>query len=276
MENVKPDIKASLSIEMSVVCTMFFLAMTAVFTFFQLMIIESNVQSAITSAAKELAQYDYLYQLADKGKLESGKTEESGKTGMAGKNGLSIAYAKSRIYHYLPKNGVEKYLIKNGIFGISCSFSDFSQKGLIDIVVIYKVKGWIDFFGKIEIPVKQRARVHGWSGYEDIVQTEGEEEEIVYITVTGTVYHRSKECRHLKLSIHQVAYASLENRRNHGGGKYYPCEHCGKNISGGLVYITEEGDRYHSTLNCSGLKRGILSIPLSEAGDRRACSGCGT
>ncbi|MDE6937540.1 MAG: pilus assembly protein, partial [Lachnospiraceae bacterium] len=112
-----------------------------------------------------------------------------------------------------------------------------------------------------------------WSGYEK----EGfltDDEETVYITETGLVYHRDYHCTHLELSIRMVSSAELESLRNNSGGRYYPCGQCVRLGKNG-VYITNTGDRYHSSLSCSGLKRTIYAVPVSEAVGRRACSRCG-
>ena len=96
----------------------------------------------------------------------------------------------------------------------------------------------------------------------------------VYVTETGLVYHRDYHCTHLELSIHMVLQSEIESLRNEGGGKYHPCQHCMKGAGGG-VYITDTGDRYHSSLSCSGLKRTIYAVPLSEVAGKGACSRCG-
>ena len=88
------------------------------------------------------------------------------------------------------------------------------------------------------------------------------------------VYHRDYHCTHLELSIHMVLQSEIESLRNEGGGKYHPCQHCIKGAGGG-VYITDTGDRYHSSLSCSGLKRTIYAVPLSEVAGKGACSRCG-
>lgn len=107
-----------------------------------------------------------------------------------------------------------------------------------------------------------------------------QEQDSVYVTETGTVYHTERSCTHLKLSIRAVSYNSLEERRNQNGAKYYSCERCGKNEEmpeDGMIYITSEGNRYHYNLSCSGLTRRIRSITREEAESegKRPCSRCG-
>ena len=96
----------------------------------------------------------------------------------------------------------------------------------------------------------------------------------VYVTETGLVYHKDYHCSHLDLSIRMTHLELVEGLRNENGGKYYPREHCVKG-NGGNIYITNSGDRYHSSLSCSGLKRTIYAIPISEAAGKGACSRCG-
>ena len=58
--------------------------------------------------------------------------------------------------------------------------------------------------------------------------------------------------------------------------KYNACEKCihGEGMPGTL-FVTAYGDCYHSTLGCSGLKRTIRAVKLSEVRGMRPCSRCG-
>ena len=102
--------------------------------------------------------------------------------------------------------------------------------------------------------------------------TDGSKER-VYITAQGTVYHKSRQCTYLNPSIRQITQEQLDTARNSSGAKYYLCERCGKR-SGSGIYITDYGEKYHYDKNCSGLKRSIFSVPLSEVQDKGACSKC--
>lgn len=60
------------------------------------------------------------------------------------------------------------------------------------------------------------------------------------------------------------------------GGIYHLCERCGwMPGNDGNCYVTDYGDRYHTSLSCSGLKRKVYTVPLSEVKGKGACSKCG-
>ena len=110
---------------------------------------------------------------------------------------------------------------------------------------------------------------------ERIVAGNGQEE-MVYKTPGGEVYHKSRDCTYLKLSVHMVSAAELPNCRNESGGKYGPCEYCVRKESPGrMVYIADYGISYHNSRNCQGLKRTVMAVPLSHTEGLRCCSRCG-
>lgn len=71
------------------------------------------------------------------------------------------------------------------------------------------------------IAIKQRSMVRDWTG-SDITKSQN----IVYITQNGKVYHLTKECSHLALSISSTSYASVKGLRNNYGEKYSKCGIC--------------------------------------------------
>ncbi|MDD6406342.1 MAG: pilus assembly protein, partial [Clostridiales bacterium] len=54
-----------------------------------------------------------------------------------------------------------------------------------------------------------------------------------------------------------------------------PCRLCRKYMSTGILYVTSQGDRYHCSLNCSGLKRTVYRVMKEEHPELRPCSKCG-
>ena len=104
---------------------------------------------------------------------------------------------------------------------------------------------------------------------------EEKETRIVLITETGRVYHYTYGCPSLKVKPEKISFADVSLRRNEGGGKYYPCEHCIKKKSELTdCFITSDGDRYHSRSNCPGLKRTILEVEIENVGKRHECKRC--
>ena len=158
---------------------------------------------------------------------------------------------------------------------------EFSEEGSTDEILRlqarYKAKLYYDFADLFAREFAQEAVYHNWDGYRlGLCSDVGDvEEEYVYITETGEVYHRSRNCSHIRLRIRQIAGSQIETARNSSGGRYKSCEHCHSRPTDGSIYITEDGDRYHNSLSCSGLKRTVTAVPISQVGDRRPCSRCG-
>jgi len=149
--------------------------------------------------------------------------------------------------------------------------------GIIDIKETYRINPlllWQDFG---QLKVVQRYYGYTWIGYDVSKNNDNNEtlEEQVYITETGTVYHITMDCTHLKLSITSVTNDTVSSLRNDTGAKYYQCERCPREDNG-IIFITSFGTRYHSDVNCSGLKRTVSVFLLSEAVSLgyRGCSRC--
>ena len=103
----------------------------------------------------------------------------------------------------------------------------------------------------------------------------GRQEEMVYMTQSGQVFHRDLNCTYIRLSIHQAEGGSVDGLRNRYGERYHACELCSFGQQpAAVVYVTDTGSRYHNLGSCSGLRRTVRLVPESEAGCR-ACSRCG-
>lgn len=137
-------------------------------------------------------------------------------------------------------------------------------------------------FPLMSVRMFNSVKVHAWTGreYEKNMQEEGktdQEEQMVYVTETGSVYHRKLECSYLNLSVSHISGNAIGAYRNQNGEKYSPCETCAKNQNpAGIVYITDTGNRYHNLESCSGLKRTVRLVKCSEIhSGMHACSRCG-
>lgn len=148
---------------------------------------------------------------------------------------------------------------------------------IIDIVIDYRVHPIISLIGFRSFLVESRYYGHAWTGYDLSHGRDCEEnaEEMVYVTEYGSVYHRDIGCRYLNPSLQSVPFEQVGKLRNNDRSKYYPCQDCGQGVTGGNVFITDYGERYHTRVNCPGIKRKIYTIPISEVGGKAPCSGCG-
>lgn len=222
--------------------------------FFRVMQVQIQVQGAVTEVGRIMAA-------AAVDKEQTG-TEL-----------VSLAAAKALLLKELKDCEQVEHYVAGGSAGVSIIGSKL-EGNYIDLRAVTTVRFPIRVFRKQNVRVQQRVKCRKWTGWNGVVQDD-EGEEWVYVAETGTVYHLTKECSHLSLSIQTVETDSLEQLRNQNGGIYHECHLCAdKNVSTKYRYITKQGDRYHYDLNCSGIKRTVLKIRLSEVGTRSPCSRC--
>jgi hypothetical protein len=127
-----------------------------------------------------------------------------------------------------------------------------------------------------EVLLYQQMKINRYEG-ESMASAAEAGGEYVYIAENGRVYHTDKGCIYLNPGIQSIRYSRVEFSRNHSGGKYKVCKICsnGEEIVGKtVVYITPYGDSYHLDKACSGLKRTIRKVLLSEIGKMPPCSKC--
>lgn len=281
---------ASITVEAALVLPIFIYFFIALIYFLQIFIIQEYIQSAITKTGLSLANTTYVYDdFADaaealacddstwEGVLDAG----IGDLASAALNGTAI---KLLLADKLDTGLINRSCIQDGFSGISFYYSDIlDDADNIDIVARYRIKLPVCFFGLGDMRMIQRVRLRGWTGidipprYTTVEEDrDGEGEQMVYIAETGTVYHLNASCSHIKLKVKPV-FGKPDGYRNENNGKYYPCSFCCRDDNSDSItyYITDYGDRYHTDRSCSGIKRTVKSIPLSEAAGRKPCLRCG-
>ncbi|KSV59228.1 hypothetical protein ASU35_09910 [Acetivibrio ethanolgignens] len=238
--------KGSLTVEAAFVLPIFLSAMLVFLYFMRMVQGYEWIQEGLTVTARAASQYGIL--------------------------------EKRRFYQYMEERKGQLIYIEDGKEGISLQGS-FIVPGTEQIVVKaeYKVRLPIPFFAGEGITIHQMVKSRVFSGVGVWKRKAAGEEERVYITKYGTVYHRYKDCSFLNPSIQMVGKEEVFRKRNKKGGKYYPCESCikKKEAMESALYITKEGECFHSSLGCKGINRTIYEIPLSRAVGLRACDKCG-
>lgn len=246
-----PYFSGVFTLEAAVILPLLASFFVCVLFFFRVMQIELAVQKALDDTGRQMAVY-----LAEE------------------KAASDLTAAQILFLKELGETDVPERYIIGGKMGISLLTSEISERE-IKLKAHYQVQLPLRIFGVRRLAMEQRADCRKWNGWSAEAEN-GESDIWVYITETGSVYHRLSTCSHLELSIQSVKREELAYLRNENGGKYHKCSQCAKQTNTwGNVYITNQGDCYHNDLNCSGIKRTVYMIRLSEAGNRECCKRCG-
>lgn len=253
---------ASLTVETVMVLPIFlFICISFVF-FGEVFLIHQEIQGSLLQSARELSETVLLIETG----LEKGAADME-----LAESFLGAVRAKNIVTQYAGDVLEKSSCLVGGKSGLNFYYSKI-RDNYVDVIVKYEVSLPYSFGFNASFPIVQRCRLRAWSGSS---LKKSETEEMVYITNNGTVYHESPDCSHIKLQVRSVGLIELKQVRNNNGSKYKACEKCApRGMDGKCVYITTDGDRYHNSLSCSGLKRSVSACPKSQVKDKTACSRC--
>lgn len=243
---MRNDNRGSATIEASLALPIFIFAVLVMFHGIRLRMAEAIIYEAAAETVEYMAELSYI-------------TE------------CNYGVPAVKLKQYIDdKKLVENYVV-GGVDGVSFLGSTYlDEEGYVCLRVNYSVGIDVpiigDLSGKREYVIRQRAYIG--DGDKNKGDELSPEEIYVYITDNREVYHLSRGCSHLDLSITPM---SKKQAKMEG---YSSCQFCGQNAKE-AVLVTNQGDRYHSYPDCLGIKRTVYRVKKSQVEGLGACERCG-
>ena len=239
--------RGSATLEATLVLPLFIFFVLCLYHMTQCRLADNCIYEAATETAEYMAEYAYL-------------------------DGNNILLPDYVFNSYIDDSEIIEKYVKDGLSGI-CFIGTvpLDEEGYVSLVVQYETRILVPFMPVLtqehRFVIRQKAYVGAGYGCDEM--DEQEDECYVYVTDNRDVYHSTRSCTYLCLSIQmcQIKQAVEEG--------YTACEICGQGEAES-VYVTDHGTRFHADRGCSGLKRTVYRIRMSETGGIGGCSRCVT
>ena len=286
---VKLSVKGSLTLEAAIAVPLFVFFVMNLLFIFEAVRLQSGLQAAVQQAGEQVCEAAYYTRFAGSqgqdggtgtGAPETDPSVTDAESGQAVSFLLSEVYVRGKVTSYLGEPFWRHNCVVGGRAGLSFAGSDIMSEGdRVEIVVSCRIRPFIRILGFKDFPMQARYCGHAWVGWTEGSESpadggSGEGNE-VYVTKYGECYHTDPGCIYLNPQIRMVPAQEVDKYRSGNGARYYPCETCRPGKSG-TVYITKEGNRYHSDPSCGGIVRNIDTMDSTAAGGHyRPCPKCG-
>ena len=239
----------ALTVETSIIFPLFTIIVITFIYFMQVYYIYGNVNMAMYNAGTIL----------------------SAQAGIEGDKNITRDNINNQIYNNLTKDVLDNSYILNGLDGIDTASSSYdTSEDIICMKTMYSIAVPFRIIGIDNYKINQKMLVRGWTGDKNLITHNN----FVYITKTGSVYHTDIQCTYLMVKKIPILRKDIDNYRNDGGAKYYPCKECDDCKQGEYVYITKYGTSYHNTASCSAIRRTVIPIDIHELKGMKKCAKC--
>lgn len=271
-------LNGGMTIEAALVLPVFIFTILSVAYFMVILNYQNILQNSINDTAESVGRYAYVLERVENISDEVLSSSTNWDKELLA-SGINTAYVWKKMMTEEVKGYSEKVNVVGGTKGILITDSKIDQdgEGINDIKVQYRIA--IPIFGEntYQIQLSNRCYFREWIGTSiDNRSLDIDEDRIVFITNTGTVYHLTDTCTYINLDVKQVRYEEVAELRNEAGAKYKSCKSCvtGKLKADDIVFVTEDGTRFHSNRVCSKITRTVIKIKKAEVGERTLCSRC--
>lgn len=228
---------------------LFMFVITAFLQIGFIMVTNVRIALAFSSAVEETAQEAYSYEV---GLGEGSKV-------------FITAALYGKLQKNLNKDGLVKQYVTGGEKGVLLTEGYLTEDGFVEASIRYIVSIQVPLLQHLHTVFTEHRIQKAYIG--SVSSTE--ENTYVYITDNQSVYHVTRTCSHLNLCIYEISVQQLQSEYKN----LAPCHNC-KN-AGNKLYVTAEGDCYHTSLACPGLTRRIYRVKKSSVPELDACSRCG-
>jgi hypothetical protein len=269
--------KGSVTLEATIVMPVFIFCIFSLYSFFYIINYQNIMQVSVNNTAKSIGKYAYVLERIENLEQKNGNINVENFDKDILISGINTVYVWKKVINDEVKKYTSVTNVQGGTKGINVLNSKLGvENGENDIIVSYKVG--IDILGikRVNYRLVNRCFFREWIGESIIDITDKIQQKVVYITSSGKVYHLYSNCTHINLSVSKVTFKDIGNMRNSNGGKYYNCDRCVKKTIDNeeIVYIASNGTSYHIDTNCSGIKRDVKEVDISNVGDKKLCSRC--
>lgn len=279
----------SVTVETALVLPVFLCVLCGLMLLGSLLLTEARIQYALARTADVYAAQYAVERLADnQGGSGSSSTGSGSGSPSASQTGSASLSEKVRgladgllqkaglqaVFHSVyEETSMDEICIRGGRAGIRLSVSSQGEEdATVKVSASYRLKIGIPFVGEYSFARQAQSMQRVFCGYVEHGdgKTGADSQGVVYVAEHGSVYHTSLSCTHI---CRRISGSSVD--RILSGKKYQACDKCiheGERPS--VLYVTPYGEKYHSSLSCSGLKRTVKAIPKEEAEGMRMCSRC--
>lgn len=256
----------SMTVEAAMVLPLFLFFFLNLFSVINIYELHTTLSAALRETGQDLCVYGYAYERLVQ------EEEDEGLEAFAENVTFSYSYVKHKVESYCGAEYLEQSPLSYGKKGLVYANSSLLQQGdIVDLVISYRVSPLIDVAGFRPKWFYSRFYGRAWTGY-DVEKTK--QEEMVFVAEYAEVFHKDPSCTYIHVSVREVTRDGLPALTNDKGRHYQPCEKCHPDKER-VFYITPEGDRYHNTVDCRGLKRTVYMAKRDKVeGWLRPCGRC--